>query len=64
MSGLPSVSKNHFDFIFFFAVYKVWWWSEEVRLVFQCFLISHEKGGMEDGVNLPPRGNAEAEGYV
>ena len=28
----------------------------------QCFLISHEKGGMEDRVNLPLRGNMKAEG--
>ena len=30
----------------------------------QCFLISREKGGMEDGVNLPPRGDVEAEGHA
>ena len=28
----------------------------------QCFLISHEKGGMEDRVNLPLRGNTKVEG--
>ena len=28
----------------------------------QGFLISCEKGGVEDGVNLPPRGDAEVEG--
>ena len=29
----------------------------------QCFLVGQEKGGMEDRVNLPPRGNVEAEGH-
>ena len=28
------------------------------------FLISHKKGGVEDRVNLPLRGNSEAEGCV
>ena len=27
-----------------------------------CFLVSREKGGMEDRVNFPPRQKAEAEG--
>ena len=30
----------------------------------QGFLISHEKGGMEDGVDLPPRGDVEMESCV
>ena len=29
----------------------------------QCLCIVHEKGGMEDGVNLPLRGTVEAEGH-
>ena len=64
MTGLSSVSKDCFNFILFFAVYKVWWWSEEIGTVLQCFLVSHEKGGMEDRMNFPLRGNAEAEGHL
>ena len=30
----------------------------------QGFLIGHEKGGMEDRVNLPSGGDAEAEGHA
>ena len=30
----------------------------------QGFLISYEKGGMEDGVNLPSREDVEAESHV
>ena len=30
----------------------------------QRFLISGEKEGMEDGVNLPSRGDAEMEGHA
>ena len=32
--------------------------------MFQCFLIGCKKGGMEDGMNLPPRWDAETEGHV
>ena len=32
--------------------------------MFRGFLIGRKKGGMEDGVNLPLRGNAEMEGCV
>ena len=31
--------------------------------MFQYFLISREKRGVEDGVNFPPRGNLEVEGH-
>ena len=31
--------------------------------MFQCFLICHEKGGMEDRVDLPLRRNVEVEGH-
>ena len=30
----------------------------------QCFLISREKGGMEDRVNLPSRRNTKVEGHA
>ena len=32
--------------------------------MFRGFLISCEKGGMEDRMDFPPRGNMEAEGHV
>ena len=32
--------------------------------MFQCFLIGREKRGIEDRVNLPLQGNAEAEGHA
>ena len=32
--------------------------------MFRGFLVGREKGGMEDGVNLPQRGNAEVEGCM
>ena len=32
--------------------------------MFWGFLISSEKGGMEDGVDLPSRGDVEAEGHA
>ena len=61
MTGLPSVSKNRFDFVFLFSVYQVRWRSEEVRSVLRCFLIASEKGGVEDGMDFPLGGNAEME---
>ena len=30
--------------------------------MFRCFLIGCKKGGMEDGMNLPSRGDTEVEG--
>ena len=56
-----SVSKDRFNFVFFFSIYKVQWWSEEIWSVIRCFLIAGEKGGMEDGVDLPLGRDAEVE---
>ena len=55
------MSEDRFDFIFFFAVNKVRWRSEEIRAVFRCFLIGGNKRGVEDRVDLPLGGDAETE---
>ena len=55
------MSEDCLDFVFFFSVYQVRWWSEEVQSVFRCFLIAGEKGGMEDRMDLPLGGNVEVE---
>ena len=61
MTGSSPVSEDRFDFVLFFSIYKVWWRSEEVQPMLRCFLIAGEKGGVEDGVDLPFGGNVEAE---
>ena len=39
MTGFSFVSNDHFDFILFFTVYKVWWQSEVIGAMLCCFLI-------------------------
>ena len=60
-TGSSPVSEDRFNFIFFFTVYKVRWWSEEVRAVFRHFLIGGKKRGVEDWVDLPLGGDVETE---
>ena len=55
------MSKDCLDFVFFFAIYKVRWRSEEVRAVLRCFLVGSKERCMEDRVDLPLGGNVEAE---
>ena len=61
MTGSSSVSKDRFNFVFFFSVYKVRWWSEEVGAMLHGFLIGGEERCMENRVDLPSERNAETE---
>ena len=39
VTWFSSMSKDHFHFIFFFSIYKIWWWLEKVGTVFHSLLI-------------------------
>ena len=62
MTRPSSMSKDHLNFVFFFAVNKVWWQSKEIGAMLQGFLIGCEKEGMEDRMDLPLGGDLEVEG--
>ena len=61
-TGFSPVSEDHLDFIFFFAIYKVRRWLEEIGAVFRRLHIVCEKRGVKDGVNLPLGGDVEVKG--
>ena len=54
-----SVASDGLDLVLFFVVDKVRWGSQEVFPVFFCFYIRGQKGGVEDGVDSPLRGETE-----
>ena len=48
------MSDDCFCFIFLFPFDQIWQWLNEVGAVFCSFLVNHNKGSMEDQVDLPP----------
>jgi hypothetical protein len=50
---MMSVASEGLNFILFFIVDKVRWWSGEVFSVFFCFNVWGKEGGMENGVDSP-----------
>jgi hypothetical protein len=53
---IGSFSEYPFNFPFWFTFYDVRWRFQEVRAMLLGFTIRHEKGGVEDIVYLPMRG--------
>jgi hypothetical protein len=56
---LMSVASDGLDLVLFFIVDKVRWGSREVFSVFFCFYVRGQKGGVEDRVDSPLRGEME-----
>ncbi len=53
---MTSVAPDSLDLVLFLVVDKVRWWSRIVLSMFFCLHIWGKKGGMEDGVYGPLRG--------
>jgi hypothetical protein len=53
---IGSFSEYPFNFPFWLTFYDVRWWFQEIGAVLLGFMIRCEKGGMEDIMYLPMRG--------
>ncbi len=52
------MGSNGLNFVLFFTLNHIRWWSHEVSAMFFGLDVRCKKGGMENGVNVPLRGKS------